>query len=69
MRLLIPSGPVHAGDHLGRAQVRRRIAMAVETPLHLECLGPVEQRHLIDAPVAARARDAALHVDRVPKKT
>ena len=50
--------PRHVRDVVGRPQIRRGIAMAVEAELHGEGFGAIGQRHLIDAAVAGFAADA-----------
>src|SRR5262249_4012225 len=57
--------PGHAEDRLPRPQVRRRVAVAVETPLHEQGVLLVQQWHFVHPPVAGDAADALGHVDAV----
>jgi hypothetical protein len=58
---------VHAKDKLARAHVFSRIAMTVETPSHLECLGFPGSRHLVHLPMTRRAANPFLDVNAVIK--
>ena len=55
----------HVEDLVARTNVLRRIAMAVETPLHRQRRGLKRERHLVDAAVAGRASDSLCHVNAV----
>ena len=57
--------PVHVRDFVGRPQVRRRVAMAVEAPAHRKRLGLVDDLHLVDVAVAADAADPGVDVNAV----
>ena len=50
--------PGHVEDLVARPDVFRRVAMAVEAPLHLQRRLLIHQRHLVDPAVARRAADA-----------
>src|SRR4051794_21667730 len=65
--LALPFGrlPCHRGDLIGRPQIGRRIAMAVEAPAHRQRCHLIVERHLIDAAVAGHASDALVHMDGV----
>ena len=54
--------PVHIGDLCGGAEVRRRIAMAIQAPAHAELFDLSDDFHLVNATVAAHAADSASHV-------
>ena len=60
--------PAHIRDVIRRPQVRRGIAMAIEAEVHRERLGPIGQRHLINAAMAAFAADALGDVNVMAKK-
>jgi hypothetical protein len=55
--------PRHVVDFAGRTQVFGRLAVAVQTPLHLQRVLRVHQRHLIHAAVTGRAADALVYVN------
>lgn len=52
---------------LARADVKFRIAMALETPFHQQGTGLPRERHQIDSPVARDAAHALVHVNAVIK--
>ncbi len=60
-RRLIP----HIEDLVARPQVFARVAMTVETPLHLQGVLLVHQRHGVHRAMARVAADALSHVDTV----
>ncbi len=45
------------------AQIHRRIAVAVQAPLHLQGVLRIHQRHLVDASMTTGAADALIHVN------
>jgi hypothetical protein len=57
--------PRHIEDLTFRPQSFFRIAMAFQTPLHLQRADLHHKRHLIDAPVTGRASNAFTHVNAV----
>ena len=57
--------PRHIKNFIARTDIFLRLAMAIETPFHVERLRFLCQRHLIDAPVAGRAADAFCDVNTV----
>src|SRR5436190_19900180 len=59
--------PLHISNTIVRAQMRRRVAMAIEAELHCERLGLIGQRHAIDAAVAGNAADALGDVNVMPE--
>lgn len=65
-RTLIAAGlPRHIENLLARAQIGFRIAVAIETPFHLQRLVLPHQRHAIDAAVASDAADSLIDVNAV----
>src|SRR3569833_526036 len=54
--------PVHREFGGLGAMVRRRVAVAVEAPLHGERRRLLYQRHIVDAAVAGDAADTVVHV-------
>lgn len=59
--------PSHVRDFVNRAEVRCRIAMAVETPRHRHGLRFFDGGHRVNSTVAGGATDALAHVNRVVK--
>ena len=57
--------PRHVVDLARRPQILRRIAMAVQAPLHLQRVLRIHQRHLVHAPMAGGAANPLVHVNRV----
>jgi len=57
--------PRHIKNSVARTDIFLRLAMAIETPFHIERLRFLRQRHLIDASVAGRATDAFCDVNAV----
>ena len=55
--------PRHVVSLPRRPQVLRGIAMAVQTPLHLQRVLRIHQRHLVHTPVARRAAQPLVHVN------
>lgn len=56
---------LHHEDEFARSDVLFRIAMAVQTPLHLESAVLPRKRHIIDAPVTSDAADSFFNVNAV----
>src|SRR6516164_5544190 len=56
---------VNAKDRVPRPHVLLRVAMAIETPFHLQGGLLPHQRHPVDRAVARRAADALVKVDAV----
>lgn len=57
--------PVHVEHFLSRSEESLRLTMAIETPLHVECLLLPHQRHLIHRTMARGAANAFVHVNAV----
>jgi len=57
--------PVHVEDFRLRPEVAFRLAMAFQTPFHLERRGLIDERHFVHAPVARRAPDTFGDMDAV----
>ena len=57
--------PAHGEDGVMRAQIGRRVAMAVEAPAHIHAVHLLHQRHPVDAAVTALAGDALRDMDAV----
>src|SRR4029079_13747499 len=55
----------HVEDLVARADVFRRVAVAIQAPPHHQRVLLVHQRHAVDAPVARGAADALGDVDAV----
>jgi hypothetical protein len=60
---LVINRVIHVEDLIARAKVIFGIAMALQTPAHLQAGGLKHQRHLIHAAVAGGAADAFIDVD------
>jgi len=59
--------PIQFRDLVGRADGRRRVAMAIQAKTHAQRLGVPHFLHLIHPPMAGHATDAAGDMDRVVK--
>src|SRR5262249_37738667 len=57
--------PLHVEDLLTRPDIFRRIAVAFQTPFHVQRRDTPGERHPIHASVAGRTADAFPHVDAV----
>ena len=57
--------PGHIENLLARADEFFRLAMALQAPLHIQCLCFPHQRHLVDLAVAGLAADSLVDVDAV----
>src|ERR1051325_6214620 len=57
--------PRHVENFVARPNEFRRIAVAIETPLHVKVGRTPRDRHLIDAPMAGSAADAFARVNAV----
>src|SRR5262245_26078442 len=57
--------PGHVRDLLERPDVPFGTAVTFQAPAHCQRRCLFDRRHLVDAPVAADAADALVHVDRV----
>lgn len=62
---LVFGAPRHVEDSLLRAQEPFRLAMTLQTPLHLQRRGRKRDRHLIDSAVTRRTADSFVHVNAV----
>ena len=57
--------PIEVEDLIIRSQIVFGVAMAIQAPRHAVWLGDLNDRHVIDRPVAAETTDAPVHVRRV----
>ena len=57
--------PTHVEDLLLRTYKSFGVAMALQTPLHLQCRGLISDRHIIHAAVAGRTTDTFVYVNTV----
>ena len=64
---LVFGSPRHVEDSLLRAQEPFRLAMTLQSPLHLQCRGRKRDRHLIDSAVTRRTTYAFVYVNAVIK--
>src|SRR5688500_13516866 len=62
---LVFCAPRHVENSLLRPQEPFRLAMTLQTPLHLQRRGRKRDRHLIDSAVTRRTADAFVHVNTV----
>jgi len=58
-------GPFHIRDLIFRAQYFFRIAMAFQTPFHVQRIDVVHQRHQVNATMTGRTTDAFIDVNAV----
>ena len=65
VRIVGRTFPIHVEDLVARPHVFLRVAVAVEAPVHHQRGVLVDERHLVDLPVAGGAADALVHVDAV----
>src|SRR6185312_9069746 len=63
-RRIRPALPMRIEDSVTRTQMRRRIAMAIETPTHIKGGRLARQRHVTDRAVTFGAADAFGDMDR-----
>src|SRR5262252_2367763 len=64
-RCYVVGVPLYVGDLTARPNIRCRITMASDTPLHLQGVFLIDGRHIVDLTMARRTADALCYVDTV----